>query len=143
MSLAEHFSRTETGIMTGDSQINGGNVRDAKNELGCWWLYPSVYLWLRSVAVDFLLLFSGDWLIIQLPTNHLLHTMPIVSMVRVGGVEERELRVLTLVLADFVLELWRIGRPGNEGCCPIYDSYTCTSVPYVRGQVSTRFSTHI
>ena len=49
--------------------------------------------------------------------------MPIVSMVRVGGVEERELRVLTLVLADLVLELRRVGGTGDEGGRAVDDGW--------------------
>ena len=41
--------------------------------------------------------------------------MPIICMVRVRGVEERELGVLTLVLADLVLEERRVGGAGDEG----------------------------
>lgn len=134
MSLFKHISRTQGGMRTYDSQINGSDVWDAEDELGYWRLYPPVHLWHRNVIVDLLLIFSRDWIIIQFTTDHLFHTMPIVCMVRVGGVEERELRVLTLVLADFVLELWWICRPGNEGCCPIYDSCNCISVSYARGQ---------
>lgn len=34
--------------------------------------------------------------------------MPIVSMIRVRRVEERELGILTLILANLVLELWGV-----------------------------------
>ena len=41
--------------------------------------------------------------------------MSVVSMVRVRRVEERKLGVLTLVLADLVLEERRVGGTGDEG----------------------------
>lgn len=34
--------------------------------------------------------------------------MPVVSMIRVRRVEERELGILTLILANLVLELWGV-----------------------------------
>ena len=120
MSLFTFVNHVRTNQGERLSQVNGSNIRNVENEFGHRWLYSPVDLWLWHGAVSLLLLF-GYWLIIQLAAYHLLHTMPIVSMVRVGGVEERELRVLTLVLADFVLELRGIRRPGNKRCCPVDD----------------------
>jgi hypothetical protein len=37
-------------------------------------------------------------------------------MIWVGRVEEREFRIRALILANFVLELRRIGGTGNEEC---------------------------
>jgi hypothetical protein len=42
-------------------------------------------------------------------------------MIRIGGVEKRELWIRTLALADFILELRRISRPSNEQSCSIND----------------------
>ena len=54
-------------------------------------------------------------LIVNLATDDFLHTMSVICMVRVRWVEERELGVLTLVLADLVLEERRVGGTGDEG----------------------------
>jgi len=46
-------------------------------------------------------------------------------MIRVGGVEERELRVLTLVLADPVLKMGGVRGSDYEGSCPVNDGCVC------------------
>lgn len=48
--------------------------------------------------------------------------MPIVSMIRVRRVEERELGILTLILANLVLELWGVDRARDEERGSIDDS---------------------
>ena len=40
--------------------------------------------------------------------------MPIVRVIRVGRVQKREFGILTMILADFVLELYRVRRRRNE-----------------------------
>jgi len=47
-------------------------------------------------------------------------------MIRVGGVEERELRVLTLVLADPVLKMGGVCGFYDEGGCPVDDGCVLT-----------------
>jgi hypothetical protein len=54
--------------------------------------------------------------------------MPIVSMIRIRRVEERKLWILTLVLANFVLELRRVCGARNEQRSPIDNS--CNKTDY-------------
>lgn len=54
--------------------------------------------------------------------------MSVISMIRVGRVEERELWILTLVLADFVLKLRGICGPRNKEGGSVNDSYSINLV---------------
>ena len=47
-------------------------------------------------------------------------------MIRVGGVEERELRILTLVLADPFFKMSGVCGFHDEGGCPVDDGYVYT-----------------
>lgn len=49
--------------------------------------------------------------------------MSIICMVRVGRVEEREFWILTLVLANLIFELRRIGGTSDEGSGSVNNGY--------------------
>ena len=64
--------------------------------------------------------------------------MPIISMVRVGRVQERPFGVLTVVLAYLLLELHRVGRDRNEASRRINDSYTNTGMSVADTEAHTQ-----
>jgi hypothetical protein len=57
------------------------------------------------------------------PFVYFLYSMSIISMVRVGRVQERPFGVLTMVLANLLLELNRVGGDRNKASGRINDSY--------------------
>lgn len=80
------------------------------------WLFAHVnrlfFDWLFTSHLFFL----GYVNVVDFSPLDFIHTISVISMIRVDGVEERELGVLTLILANFVFKQGRVGRARHEQC---------------------------
>ena len=94
--------------MTCHSQINRTYTRHLHNELGLRWFDSNIFMNHGCLDIRPDLFLVRGYFLHFLSGRYSVHTMPIVSMIRVGRVEERELGILTLILANLVLELWGI-----------------------------------
>jgi hypothetical protein len=101
------------------AQVNSRDVRPIEDELRGRRFFTHVDHRLLNRLVCRSLAFFGSIVVLHVTFRNLLQTISVISMIRVGGVKERELRVLTLVLADPVLEMGGVGRFDNEGRCPV------------------------
>lgn len=108
------------------AQINRGDVRPIEDELRDRGFLAHVNHRFLNGLVCRLLPFLWSIFIVHVAFRDFLQTISVISMIRVGGVEERELRVLTLVLADPVLEMGGVCGSDDEGGCPIDDGCVYT-----------------
>lgn len=111
------------------SQVYRGHVWNAKDELRDGWFLANIdghrTCRLRSGLLAFR---GGRTLLLELTSGSLLHAVPVISMIRVGRVEERKLGVLTLVLADLLLKQWWVRGAGDEIRGSLDDGYMVISV---------------
>jgi hypothetical protein len=90
--------------------------------LGLRWFYSKVLLNHRRLFTLHCDLVLGYFLYL-LSGRYSVYAMPVVSMIRVRRVEERELGILTLILANLVLELRGVGRARDEEGSSVNDRF--------------------
>lgn len=108
------------------AQINSRDIRPIENELRNRRFLAQVDYGFLSGFVCMPLPFLWDIFVVHVTFRNFLQTISVISMIRVGWVKERELRILTLVLADPFFKMGGVCRFYDESSGPVDDGCVLT-----------------
>ena len=116
------ITQTESMVCT-NAQVDSRDIRPIVNEMRGGGFLTRVDCRFLNGLVHGSIPFLRNVFIIHVTPRDPLQTISVINMLRVGGVEERELRILTLILADSFFETDGVCRFYGERGCPFDDGY--------------------